>query len=218
MLVALAILGFIATTLPAQGLTPSQLQEFNAVGQQASFETYRLPVITCTVGRASLIGQTGRQVTTIERTVALLAYVVLGGILFVLVASFRLLSDKVYSFFSLSIPKPTGIQGLRTDPPPDEDFGPFKFEPAPELNAKQNTSRLAPESPLEASNSPEISMPPALEIPRLGMPPRARPRRILLPLGGCPLLNGKPKRSDFPKLRNARSPNVAPPRVNTCGL
>jgi hypothetical protein len=104
MLVALAILGFVATTLPAQGLTPRQLLEFNAVWQQASFETYRLPVITCTVGRASLIGQTGRQVTTIERTAALLAYVVLGGILFVLVASFRLLSEKVYFFFSLSIP------------------------------------------------------------------------------------------------------------------
>jgi hypothetical protein len=82
------------------------------------------------------------------------AYIVLGGVFFVLVASFRLLSDKVYSFFSLLIPKPTGIRGPRTDPPLDEDFSPFKFEPSP----KQEASRLAPGSPPEASKSQEVSI------------------------------------------------------------
>ena len=133
-LVALAMLMFTATTLPAQGLAPTQLQEFNAEVQRAGgFETLRLPVITCTLGRADLIGRTGRQATTIEMAVALgVAYVVLGGVLFALVTSFRLLSDKVDSFFALLIPEPTGIQGLRTIPPLDDDFSPFKFEPASE--------------------------------------------------------------------------------------
>ena len=50
-LVALAMLMFTATTLPAQGLAPTQLQEFSAEVQRAGgFETYRLPVITCTLG------------------------------------------------------------------------------------------------------------------------------------------------------------------------
>ena len=44
---------------------------------------------------------------TIETVVALgIAYVVLGGIILALAASFRLLSDKVDSFFALLIPEP----------------------------------------------------------------------------------------------------------------
>ena len=44
---------------------------------------------------------------TIETVVALgVAYVVLGGIILALAASFRLLSDKVDSFFALLIPEP----------------------------------------------------------------------------------------------------------------
>jgi hypothetical protein len=132
-LVSLAMLMFAATTLPAQGLAPTQLQEFNVVVHRAGdFETYRLPVITFIVGRAGLIGQTGRQPTMIEIAVAVgVAYVVLGGVLFALVASFRLLNDKVDSFFSLLIPEPAGTRGLRKIPPLDEDFSPFKFDQVP---------------------------------------------------------------------------------------
>jgi hypothetical protein len=132
-LLSLAMLMFAATTLPAQGPAPTQLQEFNVMVHQASgFETYRLPAITFIVGRAGLIGQTGRQATTIEMAVAVgAAYVVLGGVLFALVASFRLLSDKVDSFFSLLIPEPAAIRGMRKIPPPDEDFSPFKFDQRP---------------------------------------------------------------------------------------
>ena len=44
---------------------------------------------------------------TIETVVALgVAYVVLGGIILALAASFRLLSHKVDSFFALLIPEP----------------------------------------------------------------------------------------------------------------
>ena len=132
-LVSLAMLMFAATTLPAQGLAPTQLQEFNVVVHRAGdFETYRLPVITFIVGRAGLIGQTGRQPTMIEIAVAVgVAYVVLGGVLFALVASFRLLNDKVDSFFSLLIPEPASTRGLRKIPPLDEDFSPFKFDQGP---------------------------------------------------------------------------------------
>jgi len=69
-------------------------------------------------------------------------------------ASFRLLSDKVDSFFALLVPEPTGTRSLRTILPLDEDFSPFKFEPS----AKQEASRLAPGSPPEASTSPEVSI------------------------------------------------------------
>jgi hypothetical protein len=141
-LVSLAMLLFTATILPAQGLAPTQLQEFNVVVHRASgFETYRLPVIIFTVGRAGLIGQTGRQATTIETAVVLgVSYVVLGGILLALVASFRLLNDKVDSFFALLIPEPTSTRSLRTIPPLDEDFSTFKFEAPSEPSARQEAS------------------------------------------------------------------------------
>jgi len=119
---------FAATTLPAQGPAFTQLQEFDVVVHQAAgFETYRLPVITFILGRAGLIGQTGRQATIAVGV----AYVVLGGVLFALVASFRLLNDKVDSFFSLLIPEPVSTRGLRKIPPLDEDFSPFKFDQGP---------------------------------------------------------------------------------------
>ena len=52
-------------------------------------------------------GKSGFSVVTIETVVALgVAYVVLGGIILALAASFRLLSDKVDSFFALLIPEP----------------------------------------------------------------------------------------------------------------
>ena len=132
---------FTATTLPAQGLALTQ-QEFNVVVHRASgLESYRLPVITFTIGRAGLIGQTGRQATTIETAVILgVTYVVLGGILFALVASFRLLSDKVDSFFALLIPEPTSTRRLRIIPPLDEDFSPFKFEAPSEPSARREAS------------------------------------------------------------------------------
>jgi hypothetical protein len=131
-LASLAMLMFAATILPAQGPAPTQLQESNVVHRASGFETYRLPVITFIVGRAGLIRQTGRQATTNEIAVAVgVAYVVLGGVLFALVASFRLLNDKVDSFFSLLIPEPAGTRGLRKIPPLDEDFSPFKFDQRP---------------------------------------------------------------------------------------
>jgi len=129
-LVALIALAFTATTLQAQSLAPTQLREFDtAVRPVISLETYRQPVITCTVGRAGFLGNAGRQAPTIEMVVARgVAYIVLGGVIFALVASFRLLSDKVDSFFALLIPEPTGTRSLRTIPPLDEDFSPFQFE------------------------------------------------------------------------------------------
>jgi hypothetical protein len=106
-LFALIMVAFATATLEAQSLAPTQLQESNTAVQPASrFETYRQPVII-TVGRAGLIGNEGPHAVTIETVVALgVAYVVLGGIIFALAASFRLLSDKVDSFFALLIPKP----------------------------------------------------------------------------------------------------------------
>ena len=66
-LVALAMLVFSATTLPAQSLTPTRLQEFNtAVRPTSSLETYQQPVITCSVGRAGFIAHAARQAATIE--------------------------------------------------------------------------------------------------------------------------------------------------------
>ena len=117
-LVALAMLVFSATTLPAQSLTPTRLQEFNtAVRPTSSLETYQQPVITCSVGRAGFIAHAARQAATIEIVGALgMAYVVLGGVIFALGASLRLLSD-VDSFFALLTPAPTGTRGLRTIPP-----------------------------------------------------------------------------------------------------
>ena len=92
-LFALIMLAFATATLEAQSLAPTQLQEFNTAVHPASrFETY---------GRAGLIGNEGPHAVTIETVVALgVAYVVLGGIIFALAASFRLLSDKVDSFFA----------------------------------------------------------------------------------------------------------------------
>src|SRR4029077_17884579 len=132
-LVSLAMSSSAPTTLPAQGPAPTRLQEFDVVVHQAGgFETYRLPAITFIVGRAGLICQRGRQATMIEIAVAVgVAYVVLGGVLFALVASFRLLNDKVDSFFSLLIPEPASTRGLRKIPPLDEDFSPFKFDQGP---------------------------------------------------------------------------------------
>jgi len=52
-------------------------------------------------------GKSGFSVVTIETVVALgVAYVVLGGIILALAASFRLLGAKVDSFFALLIPAP----------------------------------------------------------------------------------------------------------------
>ena len=107
LLFALIMLAFATATLQAQSRAAMQLQEFNTAVQPASrFETYRQPVITI-VDRAGLIGNEGPHAVTIETIVALaVAYVVLGGIILALAASFRLLSDKVDSFFALLIPEP----------------------------------------------------------------------------------------------------------------
>jgi hypothetical protein len=141
-LVALIMLAFATTTLQAQIPTPTQQQELNkAVRPASNLETYRQPVITCTVGRTGFLNA-ARQAATIEMVVALgVAYIVLGGVIFALVASFRLLSDKVDSFFALLVPEPTGTRGLRTILPLDEDFSPFKFEPSAKQEARQ---RLRP--------------------------------------------------------------------------
>ena len=99
-LFALIMLVFATATLEAQTLAPTQLQP------ATRFETYRQPVIP-TVGRSGFIGHEGPHAVTIETVVALgVAYVVLGGIILALAASFRLLSDKVDSFFALLIPEP----------------------------------------------------------------------------------------------------------------
>ena len=123
LLVALAASAFAATGLQAQLLDPiASPRKLNDPVRPTQ------PAITCTTGRAALIGHAGRQAATIEMAVALgVAYVVLGGVMFASVASFRLLSDKIDSFFALLIPKPADIQRLRTVPL-DEDFSPFKFE------------------------------------------------------------------------------------------
>ena len=106
LLFALIMLAFATATLQAQSRAAMQLQEFNTAVQPASrFETYRQPVITI-VDRGGLIGNEGPHAVTIETVVALaVAYVVLGGIILALAASFRLLSDKVDSFFALLIPE-----------------------------------------------------------------------------------------------------------------
>ena len=181
LLVALIALAFATSTLQAQILTSTQENKFDKAGRPASsVASYREPVITCTVGRAGFIGHGGRQAATIEMVAALaVAYVVFGGAILALVASFRSLGDKVDSFFTPLIPKPT----VRTIAPPDEHFSPFKFKPS----AKQEASRLAPGSPPEASTSSEASIPPAL-FPRS----RLTARRRSLQLGGCPSLNWKP--------------------------
>ena len=103
-LFALIVLVFATATLEAQTLAPTQLQEFNTAVQPATrFETYRQHVIAA----AGFIGDEGPHAVTIETVVALgIAYVVLGGIILALAASFRLLSDKVDSFFALLIPEP----------------------------------------------------------------------------------------------------------------
>ena len=103
-LFAIIVLVFATATLEAQTLAPTQLQEFNTAVQPATrFETYRQHVIAA----AGFIGDEGPHAVTIETVVALgIAYVVLGGIILALAASFRLLSDKVDSFFALLIPEP----------------------------------------------------------------------------------------------------------------
>ena len=102
--VLFALMVFATATLEAQTLAPTQLQEFNTAVQPATrFETYRQHVIAA----AGFIGDEGPHAVTIETVVALgIAYVVLGGIILALAASFRLLSDKVHSFFALLIPEP----------------------------------------------------------------------------------------------------------------
>ena len=133
-LAALVALVFASTCLQAQLVNPSPPRLSEARPTQ--------PVITCTVGSAGFLGNAGRQAGTIEMVVALgVTYVVLGGVLFALVASFRLLGDKVDSFFAPLIPKTTGARVSRTIPPLDEDFSPFKFEPQSEPCAKQEASR-----------------------------------------------------------------------------
>jgi hypothetical protein len=63
---------FTVTTLAAQSLASTQLLESDTLMQGASgTETYRLPVITCTVGSAGFLGNAGRQAGTIEMVVAL---------------------------------------------------------------------------------------------------------------------------------------------------
>ncbi len=183
LLVALAALALAATGLQAQLLDP-------IASPRKLSDPYRptQPTITCTTGRAALIGHAGRQAATIEMVVALgVAYVVLGGVVFASVASFRLLSDKIDSFFALLIPKPADIQGLRTAPL-DEDFSPFNFEQLRKPKAKRNSSDLASGRPPEAATSPKVSMPPALEVlqpfPRarrtsLGWPDRANHLLVL---------------------------------------
>ena len=106
-LFALIVLVFATATLEAQTLAPTQLQEFNTAVQPATrFETYRQHGIAA-VGGSGFIGHEGPHAVTIETVVALgIAYVVLGGIILALAASFRLLSDKVHSFFALLIPEP----------------------------------------------------------------------------------------------------------------
>ncbi len=168
-LIALAALAFVATSMDAQADAATfERENAAAVPRQMEVDDYPEPVITCTVGRAGFIAQEGRQGATIERVVALgVAYVVLGGILFALVVSLRLLGEKVDLFFALLIPKPTGARGLRTIPPLDEDFSPFKFEPS----AKQTASSLAPGWPPAASEPPKTSTPLLITI----TPPRSKP-------------------------------------------
>ena len=109
-LLALAMLMFTAT-LSAQRLVhaAARVQCGGAAG--GGFEAHPLPAITSTLGRASPFGQTGQQQKSVQMVVALgVAYVVLGGLVFALAASFRLLSDKVDSFFAPLIPKPTALE------------------------------------------------------------------------------------------------------------
>jgi hypothetical protein len=200
LLVVLIALIFGATGLHAQLVTP-------LASPPGLSDVVRLtqPAIMCTVGRAGFIGHAGRQAATIEMVVARgVAYVALGGAIFALVASFRLLGDNVDSFFTVLIPEPNGTRGLRIIPSLDEDFSPFMLEPVSEPSAKQEVSRLAPGSPPEALKSQEVSIPPTLEVPRLDSFPRARltARRRFIRFSGRPSVNGKLKSSDFSKLRN----------------
>ena len=197
LLAVLVALVFVASALQAQLDSPPIDREITRWQREASSYQPRPtePAITCTVGRAGFIRHAGRQQATIEMVVALgVAYVVLGGVILALVASFRLLSDRIDSFFAFLIPKPTDIQGLRAVPL-DEDFRPFKFEPASEPSAKQEASRLAEGSPPTASPSSGVFIPPPL-FPRAGL--ILRPR--FLRSGGCLSMNRKRKARDFPNL------------------
>ena len=151
LLVALAALVFAAAGLQAQ--LPDPIASPRKLSDPVRPTQ---PTITCTTGRAALIGNSGRQAATVEMVVALgVAYVVLGGAMFASVASFRLLSDRIDSFFALLIPKPTDIQGLRSVPL-DEDFSPFKFEQVRKPSAKLKSSDLASGHPPEAATSPKV--------------------------------------------------------------
>ena len=78
--------------------------------------------LTKTVDGETFPANCGLSVVTIETVVALgVAYVVLGGIILALAASFRLLSDKVDSFFALLIPEPVP-RSLRTTGPRGSRF------------------------------------------------------------------------------------------------
>ena len=198
-MVTLFVLACAASTLPAQSLIPVPQQEFNAVAQStSSLKIHREPVITCTVGRAGFLRNAGRSATVVETTVALgVSSIVLGGTLFALVASFRLPSEKVDSFFACLIPELAGR--LRPPQPLAEDFSPFKFEPG----AKQEAASFAQGSPPDTSRMSEVSIP-ALDAPRLHLFSRASPttRRRFPRLGGWPSLNRRLARSRLPKFRN----------------
>jgi hypothetical protein len=152
LLVALAALAFAVMGLQAQLLDPIALPRKLSDPVRST-----QPAITCTTGRAALIGHAGRQAAIIEMVVALGgAYVVLGGVMFASVASFRLPSDKIDSFFALLIPKPADIPGLRTVPL-DEDFSPFNFEQVRKPRAKLKSSDLASGRPPAAATSPNTT-------------------------------------------------------------
>ena len=171
LLVALSALAFTATGLQAQPLaSPSRLGDPVQRTQ---------PTITCTTGRAALIGHAGRRAPTTDMLVVLGGtYVGFGGAIFALVASFRFSGNKMDSFFALLIPEPTGIQGL-WPLPPDGDFSPFKFEQVQKPCAKLEASDFASGRPPEAANPPKISLPPAVEVLPLELLPRAK--RTALP-------------------------------------
>ena len=172
----LAALAFGATGLQAQLLDP--IASPRKLGDPVRPTQ---PAITCTTGRAALIGHAGRQAATIEMAVALgVAYVVLGGAMLASVASFRLLSDKIDSFFALLIPKPADIQGFR-NVPLDEGFSPFKFEQVRKPRAKLKSSDLASGRPPVAATSPKVSIPPALEVLQPLPPSQADQLRLAAP-------------------------------------
>jgi hypothetical protein len=174
LLAVLAAVVFVASSLQARLDSPPIDREITRWQREAPSYQPRPtePAITCTAGRAGFIRHAGRQHASIEMVLAHgVAYVVLGGVIFALVACFRLLSDRIDSFFALLIPEPTDIQDLRTVPL-DEDFSPFKFEQVRKPSAKLKSSDLASGRPPEAATSAKFSIRPALEV--LQPFPRAR--------------------------------------------